>query len=451
MAIKQKGYFMKRVVLLLLFFSNTFIYSTQANKQDSLVHELNHVEEDSAKFEIQYKTAQKEKENKLLRKQNKIKTLALQKQKIITIAIGITLVLFILLTYVFFMGRRKEKKAKELLRIKNKEIIAQKEEIYSQSEELKTANESLEKQTLLKEGLTGMLIHDLKNYINIIVNIPGSYSMERKIEIMRESANRMLGLVSDILDVQKHENTKMKLDIREHDLLSIVNRAVAQVKYLLIEKNISLVNKVVQEFTVSADSEIMERVLVNLFTNAIKYSPQNGNVEIFVEEHKEQLKVNLQDYGPGIPKHKKNIIFDKYGQIYAKKSGMARSTGIGLAFCRIAVEAHGQKIDFDSKPGEGTIFWFTLSKAKTIQSKSQPISIKEANNELSTEAKKTLTPFYSQLIEADVFEVTKIKKILTQVDESDNSDVKKWKEAMEKAIFYCNSELFNTLVRKIKT
>ncbi len=442
---------MKRVVLLFLFLINTFIFSTQANKPDSLVHELNHVEEDSAKLEMQYKTAQKEKENKLLRKQNKIKTLALQKQKIITIGIGITLLLFILLTYVFFRGKRKEKMDKELLRSKNKEILAQKEEIYSQSEALKTANENLEKLTLFKEGLTGMLIHDLKNHLNIIMNIPASYSMERKIEIMKETANRMLRLVSDILDVQKHENTELRLDIRKHNLLTLINRALIQVKHLLIEKNISVVNKVVQEFFVSVDIEIMERVLVNLFTNAIKYSPQNGNVEIFVEEHKAQLMVNVKDYGPGIPKHKKYLIFDKYGQVYAKNSGMARSTGIGLAFCSMAIEAHGQKIDFDSKPGEGTIFWFTLNKAKSIQIKRQPIHNKEASNELTTEAKKILTPFYSQLIEADVFEVTKIKKILAQVNENDNSDVKKWKGEMEKAIFYCNSEIFDHLIKKIKT
>lgn len=442
---------MKRVILLLLILTNTFIFSTQANNPDSLVHELNHVEKDSTQLEMQYKTAQKEKENKLLRKQNKIKTLALQKQKIITIGIGITLLLFIMLTYVFFRGKRKEKKAKELLRSKNNEILSQKEEIYSQSEELKTANENLEKLTLFKEGLTGMLIHDLKNHLNIIMNIPGSYSKERKIDIMKESANRMLGLVSDILDVQKHEDTELRLDIREHNLPTIVNRALAQVKHLLMDKNISLVNKVVQEYPVSADGEILERVLVNLFTNAIKYSPQNSNIEVFVEEHKDQLKVNVKDYGPGIPKHKKEIIFDKYGQIYAKKSGMARSTGIGLAFCSMAIKAHGQNIDFDSKPGQGTIFWFTLNKANTIQHKSKPIEIKETNSELTVQAKKILTPFYNQLSEADVFEVTKIRKILAQVNESNNNDVKKWKGEMEKAIFYCNSELFNHLIHQIKT
>lgn len=442
---------MKIVVLLFLFLTNTFIFSTQANNPDSLVHELNHVEEDSAKLEMQYKTAQKEKENKLLRKQNKIKTLALQKQKIITIGIGTTLLLFILLTYVFFRGKRKEKKAKELLKSKNKEILSQKEEIYSQSESLKTANENLEELALFKEGLTGMLIHDLKNHLNIIMNIPGSYSMERKIDIMKESANRMLGLVSDILDVQKHENTALRLEIRKHNLLTLINRALVQVKHLLMDKNISVVNKVVQDFAVSADEEIMERVLVNLFTNAIKYSPQNGNIEIFLEEHKDQLKVNVKDYGPGIPKYKKDIIFDKYGQVYAKKSGMARSTGIGLAFCSMAIEAHGQNIDFDSKPGKGTIFWFTLNKANTIQHKTQPVEVEETNNELTGDAKKILTPFYSQLIETDVFEVTKIRNILTQVDESNNSDVKKWKGEMEKAIFYCNTELFDQLIKKIKT
>ena len=106
------------------------------------------------------------------------------------------------------------------------------------------------------------------------------------------------------------------------------------------------------------DQDMIRRVLVNLVTNAIKYSPRLGRVRITASQREEALKFSVIDQGPGILPQYQGRIFDKFARV--QYEGAPTGVGLGLAFCRLAVEAHGGRIWVESAPGQGSTFSFTL-------------------------------------------------------------------------------------------
>ena len=159
-------------------------------------------------------------------------------------------------------------------------------------------------------------------------------------------------MVLNILDVQKLEDAKMKIEFVDFSINSCLFDALNQVKLLYERKSITVENSIPNNLTVKGDAEIVQRVFINLLTNAIKYTPNNGIICFTYPQGFQNLegfvRVQISDNGQGITSDKLNSVFDKFVQIDAKKSGGIRSTGIGLTFCKLAVEAHGGQIGVES-------------------------------------------------------------------------------------------------------
>jgi signal transduction histidine kinase len=100
------------------------------------------------------------------------------------------------------------------------------------------------------------------------------------------------------------------------------------------------------------------RVVTNLIENAVKYTPHGGFIKLGAEVQDNMVRVSVADSGPGIPQNMQNQIFDKFSRI--KYNGAPKGVGLGLAFCRLAVEAHGGRIWVESEPGHGSNFVFSL-------------------------------------------------------------------------------------------
>jgi len=261
----------------------------------------------------------------------------------------------------------------------------------------------------------------------------------------------MLNLVLNILDVNKHEETRMVLDLQDISLFEISSKAINQVLFLTNQKGIAIKNRVSKNVTVKADADLLERVFVNLLTNAIKYSETKSDVLIEAESLTDQnvLRVKVIDSGIGIPNDKKHLVFQKFGQVQAKKSGGVGSTGIGLTFCKMAVEAHGGEIDFESEPDKGTIFWFTLEKSNSVVVTNDIITetnFVDDKVQLSEEESAYLEPFIQELREYKIYEISSISKIVERIEDKSDS-ITNWKKHLYRIIDRFDKEGYACLLK----
>jgi len=334
----------------------------------------------------------------------------------------------------------------------NEEIISQKQEIETQAaelkeqtKELKATNKKLKKLDDFKERMTGMIVHDLKNPLNAIIGLA-------KDEIVQKAGEQMLNMVLNILDVYKYKDAEIKLNTNDHSICQISKSAIHQVDYLCKMKNLNLENRI-QNYIVKVDREIIERIFVNILSNAVKFTPNNGSIILESSKKSEDfILIKVSDTGIGIPGDKIDNVFRQYEQVPAKGSGVPHSTGIGLTFCKLFIDAHGGEIGVESEEGKGTVLWFTLPVG---EQGSEEIEVKEETTEkikieLSKSDKEVLSPFLLNLKELEVFETTNIRKIIEQIDFSKSKNLKYWKAEIDNALYNLNEEKYKELIDKIK-
>jgi signal transduction histidine kinase len=160
-----------------------------------------------------------------------------------------------------------------------------------------------------------------------------------------------------LLDVEKMESGSAQLQYDDVDAASLVAGAIAQVAFLAEENQTTLVTDVdANLIPFSGDAKKLSRTLVNLIGNAIKFTGA-GTVTVSAhQENPETIRFAVRDTGQGIPPESFGRIFEKFGQLDSRRIG----TGLGLAFCKLAVEAHGGRIAVESTIGSGSTFSFTI-------------------------------------------------------------------------------------------
>jgi signal transduction histidine kinase len=166
-------------------------------------------------------------------------------------------------------------------------------------------------------------------------------------------------MVNSLLDVGRMEAGQMPLRLVGVDLRHLAEQAAEAMQLLAGAKNIRLV---VQgpEVPLHADRDLIRRVFINLIGNAVKFAPQGGQVTISVSASDGRTRAEVHDDGCGIPEQYHQRIFEKFIQVDTCRPEHKHSTGLGLAFCRLAVVAHGGNVGVQSRPGEGSTFWFSL-------------------------------------------------------------------------------------------
>jgi len=257
------------------------------------------------------------------------------------------------------------KNLENLVKERTAEINLQKEEILSQAEQLQVTNSKLIELDYYKESLTQMIVHDLKSPLGVICGMPDILREGDNLNLIKSAGKQMLDLVTNILDVQKYENSEMKLQKEDIRLKKMVDETIVHTQYLHTSKKINFKNLITNEAYAYADKEILTRVFINIITNAIKYTRRDGEIEInTIQSNKDILTIYVKDNGAGIPSGMLNKIFDKYVQAQAKKAGKTRSTGLGLTFCKLAIEAHNGEIWAESEQEKGATFYFTLPNIK---------------------------------------------------------------------------------------
>jgi two-component system, sensor histidine kinase and response regulator len=256
------------------------------------------------------------------------------------------------------LGASLEKK-----RLRDREI-----ELFQELEENYRRLKELEK---LRDDLTHMVVHDLRTPLTSLLTglktleLAGDLN-EMQTECLTMSiagGETLLGMINDLLDLSKMEDGSLTLDRQALAPADVVRQALEQVGSLAAEKGLALVSAAEPGLpTLEADEEKLRRTLVNLIGNAIKFTPSGGSVTVGVRDNIEgdALVFTVQDTGEGIPKEAFGRIFEKFGQVESRRSGRKMSTGLGLTFCKMVVDAHGGRIWVDSVLGQGSTFSFTL-------------------------------------------------------------------------------------------
>jgi signal transduction histidine kinase len=185
-------------------------------------------------------------------------------------------------------------------------------------------------------------------------------------EITNRSTDRMQRLISSLLDINRLENGQAITNRKTADISEIIQDAVEVILPSSQPKMQTLTRNIQPSLpTVFVDVDMIRRVVINLLENAVKFTPINGSIEIGVGMRNDALAVWVSDSGPGIPEEYKESIFLKFTRI--KHENAPKGVGLGLAFCRLAVNAHGGKIWVESDSGNGSRFIFTLPVKPEIQ------------------------------------------------------------------------------------
>jgi K+-sensing histidine kinase KdpD len=219
----------------------------------------------------------------------------------------------------------------------------------------------------LRQDLRAMTYHDMRGLLqNVQLGLASLARMtvgdSRAADIAHSASHntrQMSRLVKNLLDIERLETDHIALQQGEVALPELAESAVELVRPMLDDNDHGLVIEMPLDLpSVMADSDMILRVIVNLIENAAKYTPRGGGIRLGAEVTGDWVTMRVRDTGPGIPTHLKDDIFDKYVRVPHK--GTPSGTGLGLAFCRLAVEAHGGHIWVENETKGGAVFSFTL-------------------------------------------------------------------------------------------
>ncbi len=241
-------------------------------------------------------------------------------------------------------------------------------ELRRQKRELEKSYEKLTELQALRDSLVHMLVHDLRSPLSALVGFLGflkeaeekfAPDQRQDIEESLKAAKRMALMVTGVLDVNKLEAGKMTIHPAPCDALSLGREVVASLESLTEGRTLAFSPK--GQLSGWLDRGLVFRVLQNLIANALKFAPRTGGkVELRIKATDEGTRFEVVDNGPGIPPEYHDQIFEKFGQAQGGRKNRMFSTGLGLTFCKMAVEAHGGRIGVVSEDGKGSTFWFTL-------------------------------------------------------------------------------------------
>lgn len=223
----------------------------------------------------------------------------------------------------------------------------------------------------LRDSLMKFVVHDMRSPLMVIEGSYDIVSMEAErlsptqqqfVAMGRNSCRELVEMANSLLDVSRMEAGRMPLNPVPCEVREIARETVEAMTVLAREKTLS-VQIDGDAGAVKADRDIMRRVFNNLLGNAIKFSPASGAIRIEIVSTGATVRVAVTDQGPGIPPKYHAKIFEKFGQVESRQEGQKHSTGLGLTFCKLAVEAHGGEIGVISEAGKGSSFWFVLPAA----------------------------------------------------------------------------------------
>ncbi|MGD1804287.1 hybrid sensor histidine kinase/response regulator [Dapis sp. BLCC M126] len=238
---------------------------------------------------------------------------------------------------------------------------------------IKQQYDNLQTMLKLREDMANMVVHDLRNPLTIIMfglelvrnkNYPQE-KRNQKLEQIYAAAKRLERLINDLLNMALLESGKLRLKRKKVEIIALIHSSASNFETIAAQKNQSLVIQLPTTpiDIVSVDVNLIHRTIDNLISNAIKFSPNNSQIILNLEIlNSGDYKIQVIDSGPGVPEAMKQNIFEKY-EVGTKMSNIPQ-IGLGLAFCKMVVEAHNGKITVSNNQPQGSIFEITLPRSR---------------------------------------------------------------------------------------
>lgn len=254
-----------------------------------------------------------------------------------------------------------------------REQVANQQIIEGTRKHLELANVELKKLDKFKSEFFANITHELKTPLTMVLTslellLEGelghiSEAQRSTFQSMQRSGAKLLRLIGDLLDLSRIEESRVRLRIAEHDLVAYVRELVEEMRGLIQRKGITLRFEAdVQPLLVWCDLERLERVFLNLLSNASKFTDSGGAVTIHLRDDGDAVRIEVRDTGVGFPSQLSERIFSRFFQTDMGKTRRYGGTGIGLSLAKDLVELHGGRIWAESAPGQGSVFHVRLLK-----------------------------------------------------------------------------------------
>jgi signal transduction histidine kinase/ligand-binding sensor domain-containing protein len=253
-------------------------------------------------------------------------------------------------------------------------------ELNSKLKENKELYDKLIKNEKYKNNYFVNLSHELRTPLNVIIstqqlitklNEEDKYIPKEKLlyymSTLRRNSDRLLKLINNIIDTSKIESGSYKLIIEKHDIVYLVEEIVLSMKDFIEANGIELViDPDVEEKIIECDGSEIEKCIVNLVGNAVKFTPRGGKIEVRIVDLNNKVKISVKDSGIGIEKKYHDAIFDRFGQAYNDVSEEHGGSGLGLTVTKQLVTLHNGRIFVKSEPGHGSEFVIILPVKYTM-------------------------------------------------------------------------------------
>jgi len=272
----------------------------------------------------------------------------------------------------------------------------------------KEQREVLEKSLVMKDEFISLISHEFKTPLNVIYSaiqlieyvyfdkIPER--VQELIGNIKQNTFRQLRLSNNLLDITRINSGHIKLNMKNVDIVFLSKVITESVELYAKQKDIQISFKSnVESKIISMDEEKFERIMLNLLSNAMKFTESGGKIIVLLHENKRCnfVQIKVTDTGIGIPKDKQEIIFEKFGQVDNNLSRQAEGTGIGLSLVKLLVDVLGGTIEVESELGEGSTFIITLPvKREEIESEIETEVRMDIDNRLVTEIKVQFSDIY---------------------------------------------------------
>ncbi|MEM6345147.1 MAG: tetratricopeptide repeat protein [Bacteroidota bacterium] len=311
---------------------------------------------------IEYETEKKEKENLILQNdltQSKLDTA--EQEALRNLILGIAAIVLLIGLGGFLWYRYRQR-----IRLKEQEMELEEERL--RKEQRRKEAEKLRELDAMKTRFFTNISHEFRTPLTLILGqneqVQSSLQdpvLKNRLEMVGRNGHRLLDLVNQVLDVAKIEAGGMELNIERLDAMPFLKHILYSFESMAEEKGINLIFE--SEFTqldTAFDNKKIERVIFNLLSNAMKFTPAEGSIKMSVQRQADNLKINITDSGVGIKANQLPHIFDRFYQADSSESQAQPGTGIGLSLVKELVELHQGSIQVESELGQGTSFFISL-------------------------------------------------------------------------------------------